>query len=206
MPPPTVRSAVGGVRSCSQWMLQRPAAMVVARRSSSSSSSSSSSPPSPSLPQSTIIPFAVPQLHVGTDICHVGRVYAILAKTSLAPRTPATPATSSTSTASVSTSTPAARLIRRVLTPHEVAALGPAPSAPAPTSPSSASSPASQPTPPPLPLPSTATPAQVVAWLATGGRASSDCRPKTKTDSTETATTTPPDPLLWKAAEHLAGR
>lgn len=77
---------------------------------------------------SRILPFGLPQLHVGTDICHVSRVYSILKK--------ARPASSTTTTTtSPPSQTTAARFIRRVLTPREVEALS-LPSAAASTAPS----------------------------------------------------------------------
>ncbi|KAL1889309.1 hypothetical protein Sste5346_008964 [Sporothrix stenoceras] len=82
---------------------------------------------------SRILPFGLPLLHVGTDICHVSRVYTILKKAK-----PASSTSSSSTTSSPPKQTNAARFIRRVLTPREVEAL-PALSTVAPESPSTMS-------------------------------------------------------------------
>ncbi|CAK7199733.1 hypothetical protein SEUCBS139899_002416 [Sporothrix eucalyptigena] len=64
---------------------------------------------------SRVLPFALPQLHVGTDICRIERIYAILAKPEAGPLSHL-----------ARSQTNASRFIRRVLTRTEIDALGPA--------------------------------------------------------------------------------
>lgn len=125
---------------------------------------------------SRVIPFGLPQLHVGTDICHVSRVYAILKK--------AKPASSSTPSSSPSISSPpkqttASRFIRRVLTPSEVDALGSSDTTV-------------------LDSPSTITAHAAVALLAKGA--------SLPQDEVGTSTPPNESSPLWLAARFLAGR
>ncbi|CAK7274882.1 hypothetical protein SEPCBS119000_006401 [Sporothrix epigloea] len=119
------------------------------------------------------IPFLLPQLHIGTDICHVPRIYAILCK-------PATPSRVAAKTPTLKQSA-ASRFIRRVLTPHEIDALGRVTddtSAPPPTMSARAA----------------------VAWLARGRTLPT---PAIGTASAKLPDTHGP---LWRAAQFLAGR
>lgn len=129
---------------------------------------------------SRVLPFGLPQLHVGTDVCHVSRVYAILKKAKPASSSSSTPSSSSPLT--LPKQTTASRFIRRILTPPELDALGPAPSTTLAS------------------LPGTMTAHAAVAWLAKGA-------PLPYSAATGTNTTTPDDTSpLWRAAQFLAGR
>ncbi|KIH88871.1 hypothetical protein SPBR_07811 [Sporothrix brasiliensis 5110] len=131
---------------------------------------------------SRVLPFGVPQLHVGTDICHVARVYAILKKAR-----PASPLSSS-SPSPPPTQTTASRFIRRVLTPSEVAALGSPHTLPS-TSPSPSQS-------------STTMSAHTAVALLARGASVSDLAAGTS-ETSETSVETSP---LWRAAQYLASR
>ncbi|OAA57031.1 histone deacetylase [Niveomyces insectorum RCEF 264] len=130
--------------------------------------------------------FPWPYLHVGTDICHVGRIYAMLAA---APRKQMTAAVRppSATVSSPRGATPAARLIRRVLAPQEVAAL--------PEAEEEAL------------LPSNASGPHVLAWLLAGGDAAA-AAVAVGAVATPKAPSTPQQrkTALWTAAQYLAGR
>lgn len=124
--------------------------------------------------------FAFPGLHVGTDICQVSRIYAILAG-------PGASASRASPASHARSPTRAARLVRRILTPQELPDPGQAE--------------------PPASLPPRPSSTQLLAWLLAGD-GSSEKESSTAT-ATATATDGAAAPLnspLWKAAQFLAGR
>ncbi|ERT02549.1 uncharacterized protein SPSK_05551 [Sporothrix schenckii 1099-18] len=133
---------------------------------------------------SRVLPFGVPQLHVGTDICHVARVYAILKKAR--PASPLSSSISSPSSSPPPTQTTASRFIRRVLTPSEVDALG---------------SPRTPPSPSPSQASTTMSAHTAVALLARGASVSD-----LVSETAETAETSVETSPLWRAAQYLASR
>ncbi|CAK7270038.1 hypothetical protein SEPCBS57363_003899 [Sporothrix epigloea] len=132
------------------------------------------------------IPFPLPQLHIGTDICHVARVYAILCKPAAPSRRTVGPPPTLKSKQSA-----ASRFIRRVLIPREIDALGPAPKS----------------TLAPPPPPPTMSARAAVAWLAQGHALPVPVPvPASQEDWTTPAKIPDTYAPLWRAAQFLAGR